>query len=302
MKNPPPIHESHPPKEPCRATGPRDNGEGRPRRQRRTGFGDRPPEDPRREPAGTKIGRWPTRQAQNAERAIGITPAQSAFLTKLTPCRRERHVGSGTPGERQSTDTFLVGSLRGVGQFCLPAVVDSRGSHASGLPHTSPGSPRVRRMPPPVRGNRRRWRCRPGAVRPFPRNPDRTVKAVLTDNGRAFCGADRQPDQLCPDLKGTAHRRTKVKSPPTSGLRRVQMRESRLSRPSRRSGPISTPGSSTPPRTPHPRLRNPGPRRTGTVPSCVSQDGQVDIRPALRLSLSYLRELVHHGVIVPGAA
>ena len=69
------------------------------------------------------------------------------------------------------------------------------------------------------------------------RNLDLPVKAVLTDNGREFCGTDRHPYELYLDLNGIEHRRTKVRTPKTNGfverfngtvldeLSRVTMRE-----------------------------------------------------------------------------
>jgi hypothetical protein len=45
-------------------------------------------------------------ERQNAERAIELTAEQVAFLEKLNPCFRERHVESGKPGELLSADTF----------------------------------------------------------------------------------------------------------------------------------------------------------------------------------------------------
>ncbi len=50
------------------------------------------------------------------------------------------------------------------------------------------------------------------------RNLDLPVKAVLTDNGREFCGTERPPYELYLDLNGTEHRRTKVKTPKTNGF------------------------------------------------------------------------------------
>ena len=54
-------------------------------------------------------------------------------------------------------------------------------------------------------------------VLPFCRDLDLPVKAVLTDNGREFCGTERHPCELYLDLNGIEHRRTKVKSPKTNG-------------------------------------------------------------------------------------
>lgn len=60
---------------------------------------------------GTKIDRWLALEAQNAEKAIEITPEQAAFLEKLNPCFRERQVESSAPGGLLSADTFFVGSF-----------------------------------------------------------------------------------------------------------------------------------------------------------------------------------------------
>lgn len=84
------------------------------------------------------------------------------------------------PGELPSAGTFFVGALKGAGRVYLHAVVDTFGSYAFGWPRTSPGSPR------------RPCRCCMGDVLPFYRNPDLPVGAVLTDNGREFCGTERR--------------------------------------------------------------------------------------------------------------
>jgi transposase InsO family protein len=41
-----------------------------------------------------------------------MTPEQAAFLERLNPCFRERHVESSRPGELLSADTFMVGTPR----------------------------------------------------------------------------------------------------------------------------------------------------------------------------------------------
>jgi transposase len=55
---------------------------------------------------GTRHERWLALERQNAERAIELTAEQVAFLEKLNPCFRERHVESERPGELLSADTF----------------------------------------------------------------------------------------------------------------------------------------------------------------------------------------------------
>ena len=55
-------------------------------------------------------------------------------------------------------------------------------------------------------------------VLPFYRALDLPVKAVLTDNGREFCGTERHPCELYLDLNGIEHRRTRVGTPRTNGF------------------------------------------------------------------------------------
>lgn len=154
---------------------------------------------------GTRIERWLALEEANAGRAIDITPEQAAFLEKLNPCFRERHVESDAPGELLSADTFFVGSLKGVGKVYLHAVVDTYGSYAFGFLHVS----KQPEAAVAVLHN---------DVLPFYANLGLPVKAVLTDNGREFCGTDKHPYELYLDLNGIEHRRTKVRTPKTNGF------------------------------------------------------------------------------------
>ena len=86
---------------------------------------------------GTRHERWLALERQNAEAAIELSPEQAAFLEKLNPCFRERHVESERPGQLLSADTFMVGSLKGIGRVYLHAVVDTHGSYAFGFLHVS---------------------------------------------------------------------------------------------------------------------------------------------------------------------
>ncbi len=154
---------------------------------------------------GTRTDRWLALEKQTAETAIEITPEQAAFLEKLNPCFRERHVESAAPGELLSAGTFFVGSLTGVGKVYLHAVVDTYGSYAFGFLHVS----KQPEAAVAVLHN---------DVLPFYRNLDLPVGAVLTDNGREFCGTERHPYELYLELNGTEHRRTRVRSPRTNGF------------------------------------------------------------------------------------
>lgn len=53
---------------------------------------------------------------------------------------------------------------------------------------------------------------------PFDREKNIAVEAVLTDNGREFCGRETHPNELYLDLNDVAHRRTKVRTPKTNGF------------------------------------------------------------------------------------
>lgn len=154
---------------------------------------------------GTRVDRWLALEKANANKVIEITPEQAAFLEKLNPCFRERHVESGAPGELLSADTFFVGNLKGIGKVYLHAVVDTYGSYAFGFLHVS----KQPEAAVAVLHN---------DVLPFYRHLDLPVTAILTDNGREFCGTERHPYELYLDLNGIEHRRTRVKTPKTNGF------------------------------------------------------------------------------------
>jgi transposase InsO family protein len=109
---------------------------------------------------------------------IELSPEQAAFLEKRNPCFRERHVESGRPGQLLSADTFMVGTLKGIGRVYLHAVVDTLGSYAFGFLH-------VRKQPEAAVA------VLHNDVLPFYQKLDLPVQTILTDNGREFCGSER---------------------------------------------------------------------------------------------------------------
>jgi transposase InsO family protein len=154
---------------------------------------------------GSRHARWLALERQNAEALIELTPEQVAFLEKLNPCFRERHVESGRPGELLSADTFTVGTLKGIGRVYLHAVVDTYGSYAFGFLHVS----KQPEAAVAVLHN---------DVLPFYAGLDLPVSAVLTGNGREFCGTERHPYELYLALNDIAHRKTRVGTPRTNGF------------------------------------------------------------------------------------
>ena len=108
---------------------------------------------------------------------------------------------SSAPGELLSADTFFVGALKGVGRVYLHAVVDTFGSYAFGFLHVS----KQPEAAVAVLHN---------DVLPFYRNLGLPVGAVLTDNGREFCGRpDQHPYELFLQLEGIAHKTIRVGRP-----------------------------------------------------------------------------------------
>ena len=154
---------------------------------------------------GTKYDRWLALEESNAGQAINLSAEQAAFIEKLNPCFRERHVESAGPGELLSADTFFVGNLKGIGKVYLHAVVDTYGSYAFGFLHVSKQPEAAVAV---VHND----------VLPFYAGLELPVKAVLTDNGREFCGTDTHPYELYLELNGIEHRKTKIKTPKTNGF------------------------------------------------------------------------------------
>lgn len=140
-----------------------------------------------------------------AQHAIELTPEQVEQIEKANPCFRERHVESSRPGELLSQDTLYVGVLKGVGRVYLHAVVDTYGSYAFGFLHTS----KQPEAAVAVLHNE---------ALPFYQDRGLKVDAVITDNGREFCGKDTHPYELYLQLNDIEHRNTKVRHPQTNGF------------------------------------------------------------------------------------
>jgi transposase InsO family protein len=140
-----------------------------------------------------------------ATEKLDLTAEQIRAIEKANPCFRERHVESKRPGQLLAQDTFYVGHLKGVGKMYLQAVVDTYGSYAFAYLHTA----KVPEHAALVLHNN---------VLPQYRKWGLTVGAVLTDNGREFCGTESHPYEVYLALNDIQHRRTKVKSPRTNGF------------------------------------------------------------------------------------
>ena len=137
---------------------------------------------------------------------IDLTEEQIRLLEKANPCFRERKVESPYPGYLLSQDTFMVGTIKGVGRIYLQAVVDTYGSFAFGKLYTS----KLPETAADVLYDR---------VLPFYESQGIPVENILTDNGREYCGRPMiHPYQIFLELNDIEHRRTKVARPRTNGF------------------------------------------------------------------------------------
>jgi transposase InsO family protein len=105
-----------------------------------------------------------------------------------------------------AVDTFFVGVLKGVRKVYLQTAVDchSRYAWARLYPNKLPVTA---------------LQTLNNDVLPTFEAEGAAVEAVLSDNGREFCGReDQHPYELFLQLKGIAHRKTKVKRPQSNGI------------------------------------------------------------------------------------
>ena len=145
-------------------------------------------------------------EEERAGTKIALTEEQTRLLEKANPCFRERHVESAYPGYLLSQDTFMVGTIKGVGRIYLQAVVDTYGSYAFGKLYTS----KLAEMAADVLYDR---------MLPFYEAQGLKVEHILTDNGREYSGRSMiHPYQIFPELNDIEHRRTKVERPRTNGF------------------------------------------------------------------------------------
>jgi transposase InsO family protein len=154
---------------------------------------------------GSRYERLLKLEEKAAQEAIELTAQQIARIEKANPSYRERHVESSRPGELLGQDTFYVGYLKGVGRVYLHTVVDTYGSYAFGFLHTT----KQPQAAVAVLHN---------DVLPFYQERNIPVSAILTDNGREFCGRETHSFEIYLELNDIEHRRTQVRRPQTNGF------------------------------------------------------------------------------------
>jgi len=135
-----------------------------------------------------------------------LSAKQIELLEKHSLDFRCRHVESSRPGELLNQDTFYWGSLKGVGKVYVQVVVDVFCSLAFAKVYTS-------KMPITA------CDLLYSRVLPFYEVLGVPIGAVLTDNGREYCGLkERHPYELLLAMEDIEHRQTKPRSPRTNGF------------------------------------------------------------------------------------
>jgi transposase InsO family protein len=140
------------------------------------------------------------------ETTFTLSDEQVRLLERHSSEFRTRHVEASRPGELLNQDTFYWGTLKGVGKVYVQVIVDVSCSLAFAKVYTS-------KMPITA------CDLLHDRVLPFDEQLGLSVDAVLTDNGREFCGKpESHPYELLLAVEAIEHRTTKVRSPRTNGF------------------------------------------------------------------------------------
>lgn len=145
-------------------------------------------------------------EKQVREQRIELSEDQIRLLERFSPEFRERHIETTFTGELVAVDTFMVGSLKGVGRVYLQSAIDCYSRYAWGRLYTS-------KLPVTA------VHLLNTDILPFYEQHAACIVTVLSDNGREFCGKpDSHPYELFLQLEGIEHRTTKVRRPQSNGF------------------------------------------------------------------------------------
>jgi len=154
----------------------------------------------------TKYQRLLRLEMQQREKKLELSDEQIRLLERFDPEFRERHIETEYTGQLVSIDTFMVGSLKGVGRIYLQTVIDCHSRYAWGRLYTN-------KLPVTA------VQVLNNDVLPYFEAHQVKVETVLTDNGREYCGRpDHHPFELFLQLEEIEHRKTKVRRPQSNGF------------------------------------------------------------------------------------
>ena len=122
-------------------------------------------------------------------------------MERFSPEFRERHIEAPHTGALVAVDTFFVGVLKGVGKVYLQTAIDCHSRYAWARLYTN-------KLPVTA------VQTLNNEVLPTFEEHGAVIDAVLSDNGREFCGRpDQHPYELFLQLEGIAHKTTRVGRP-----------------------------------------------------------------------------------------
>ena len=145
-------------------------------------------------------------EQHSQETKIELSENHIRLLERFSPEFRERHIQADFTGDLVAMDTFMVGTLKGIGRVYLQTVIDCHSRYAWGQLYTS-------KVPVTAVHTLNNF------ILPFFDEHNAKVKTLLTDNGREYCGReDQHPFELFLQLEEIEHRTTKVRRPQSNGF------------------------------------------------------------------------------------
>jgi transposase InsO family protein len=154
----------------------------------------------------TKHDRLLRLEKTTAERSLTLSDEQVRLLERFSPEFRERHIEAPHTGALVAVDTFFVGALKGVGKLYLQTAIDCASRYAWARLYAN-------KLPVTA------VQLLNNEVLPTFEQHGAVLEAVLSDNGREFCGReDRHPYELFLQLEGIDHKRTRVSRPQSNGI------------------------------------------------------------------------------------
>ena len=145
-------------------------------------------------------------EAHVSETKIELTAEQVKLLERFSPEFRERHIETRFTGDLVAVDTFMVGTLKGVGRVYLQTVIDTFSRFCWGRLYPN-------KMPVTA------VHVLNEDVLPTFEAAGAKIETILSDNGREYCGRpDRHPYELFLQLEEIEHRRTAVGRPQSNGI------------------------------------------------------------------------------------
>jgi len=140
------------------------------------------------------------------KKGFELSQEQIRLLERHSPEFRERHIKTRFTGDLVAVDTFMVGTLKGVGRVYLQTVIDCHSRYTWGRLYTNKA---------PLTA----VHVLDNEVLPFFDAHQLSIRTILSDNGREYCGRpDKHPYELYLQLEGIEHRTTAVRRPQSNGF------------------------------------------------------------------------------------